>query len=117
MELFLFWFALAVVVGIAASSRGRSGFGWFLLAVVISPLIAGILVLVLASRAAQTPRPVTIVQTPPAASSATKRCPECAEIVQAEARICRFCRHEFYPAPSPTHHAAKPDPDFKLPPV
>lgn len=26
-----------------------------------------------------------------------KRCPDCAEDVLAEARICRFCRHEFSP--------------------
>lgn len=33
----------------------------------------------------------------PAASPGrpTKRCPDCAEDVLAEARICRFCRHEF----------------------
>jgi len=28
---------------------------------------------------------------------ATKRCPDCAEEVMAEARVCRFCRHEFGP--------------------
>jgi hypothetical protein len=27
--------------------------------------------------------------------AATKRCPDCAEEVLADARICRFCRHEF----------------------
>jgi hypothetical protein len=28
-------------------------------------------------------------------SSRTKKCPQCAEDVKADARICRFCRHEF----------------------
>jgi hypothetical protein len=27
--------------------------------------------------------------------AASKKCPDCAEVVQADARICRFCRHEF----------------------
>ena len=40
------WIAVAVAVGIAASKRGRVGYGWFLLALVM-PLIAGPLVLAL----------------------------------------------------------------------
>ncbi|WP_425284648.1 zinc ribbon domain-containing protein [Mesorhizobium qingshengii] len=24
-----------------------------------------------------------------------RKCPDCAELVKADARICRFCRHEF----------------------
>ena len=27
--------------------------------------------------------------------AAGRKCPECAETVQADARICRFCRHQF----------------------
>jgi hypothetical protein len=41
------WIAVAVAVGIAASKRGRVGYGWFLLSLVISPLIVGPLVLAL----------------------------------------------------------------------
>jgi hypothetical protein len=41
------WIACAVVVGVAASTRGRVGYGWFLLSLVISPLIVGPLVLAL----------------------------------------------------------------------
>ena len=51
MEIFLFWVVLSVVVGIIASSRGRSGVGWFFVAVLFSPLIAFILVVALPSRA------------------------------------------------------------------
>jgi hypothetical protein len=34
-----------------------------------------------------------------APSSATKKCPDCAEAILADARICRFCRYEFAPRP------------------
>jgi len=47
MEYLIFWIALAFIVGVAANTRGRNGFGWFVLAVVLSPLIAGLLVLAL----------------------------------------------------------------------
>jgi hypothetical protein len=47
VEIVLIWLTFAIVVGIAGNSRGRSGFGWFILAVIISPLIGLILVLVL----------------------------------------------------------------------
>ena len=45
--LIFFWLALAVIVGVAANTRGRSSALWVLLAIVISPLIAGLLLLAL----------------------------------------------------------------------
>lgn len=44
---------LAVVVGVVAFKRGRVGYGWFLLSLLISPLITGPLVLVLPRRYAE----------------------------------------------------------------
>ncbi|EGQ8472851.1 SHOCT domain-containing protein [Vibrio alginolyticus] len=42
-----FWFFLAIAVGFLASNYNRSGFLWFLLACIVSPLIAGIFLLIL----------------------------------------------------------------------
>jgi hypothetical protein len=41
------WLIFAIVVAAAANGRGRTGFGWFILAVVISPLLAGLLLAIL----------------------------------------------------------------------
>jgi hypothetical protein len=42
---FVFWVAFSVIVGVFANQRrNRSGLGWFLLSILISPLLAGLLV-------------------------------------------------------------------------
>jgi hypothetical protein len=43
--IFMSWIGFAVVVGVAANNRGRNGAGWGMLAIVISPLLAGLLLL------------------------------------------------------------------------
>lgn len=83
MGIFLFWLGASVVVGIIASSRGRSGFGWLILSLLISPLLAGILVLALGApknASPDTPSPLTHV-----------RCPDCKELVLAAAVKCKHC--------------------------
>lgn len=83
MEWVIGWLIFAIVVGVIASSKRRSGFGWFLLAVLISPLIAVIAV------AAMPP------VEPPKPEEPTKACPRCAETVKMAAAVCRYCGHEF----------------------
>jgi hypothetical protein len=46
MLIAVIWVTLAIIIGAAARARGRSGVGWFLLAVVLSPLIAGLLLII-----------------------------------------------------------------------
>src|SRR4051812_14614888 len=49
MEVALFWIIFAAAAGFIASQRGRSGVRWFLLSIVISPLIAVIIVALIPS--------------------------------------------------------------------
>jgi hypothetical protein len=46
----IIWLALAIVIGVAAARRGRSGLGWLFLSLVLSPLIAAILLALLPDR-------------------------------------------------------------------
>lgn len=102
MELLLFYIGGVVVVGILASKRNRSVGMWVLLAIVISPLLAGLIVLALGE--AEPERPVEYLtkeqaarwgEREPQLAPATKKCPDCAEDVKVDAKICRYCRHEF----------------------
>lgn len=43
----MLWVALCIVVAVAAQHRGRSPVAWGLMALILSPLIAGLLVLVM----------------------------------------------------------------------
>jgi hypothetical protein len=49
MTFFFIWLVCAIVAGVIASSRGRSGFGWFLLGCIIG-IFAVILVAILPSK-------------------------------------------------------------------
>jgi hypothetical protein len=84
VAIFLFWLILAICVGAWASSRGHSGFGMFLLSVLLSPLIGFIIEAVRAPNRAE-------VENREVATGAMKKCPACAELVRAEATKCRYC--------------------------
>lgn len=80
MEIFLFWLVFSIIVAVIASNRGRSGFGWFLLSIFLSPLLTAILVLALGH-----------VKTDPIAEGTHVKCPACAEPVRKEAIKCKHC--------------------------
>lgn len=54
MELLVMWVVLSAIVGLAASAKGRSGVGFFLLSLLITPLI-GLLVALVVPRVDATP--------------------------------------------------------------
>jgi hypothetical protein len=69
---------IAIICGIAsytiAKSKNRNATGWFFGGLLLSLL--GILIIALLPMRG-------------------KRCPQCAETVQPQARICRYCNYQF----------------------
>jgi phosphotransferase system glucose/maltose/N-acetylglucosamine-specific IIC component len=50
LEAVVIWLVLAIVIGVAAARRGRSGLGWLVASLILSPLIAAILLALLPDR-------------------------------------------------------------------
>lgn len=90
MEILIGWFVFSIIVGVAASYRGRSGFAWFLISAVISPLFALILVLVMPNRADGYRGDRITPET-------HHRCPECKELIRRDAAKCKHCGTSLVP--------------------
>lgn len=88
MEIAIGWFVFSIVVAIIADSRGRSGMGYFFISMLLTPVIGGILALALPNLSSSPP----VTADGEAISTSTHvRCPDCRELVRADARKCKHC--------------------------
>lgn len=97
MEIFLGWVIFSILVGVYAGNKGRSGVGFFFLSLLLSPLIGFIVAAVSSTN-----------QNSVVERSDLKKCPACAEYVQREAQVCRFCRYQFAPVSTASQFAQEP---------
>jgi tRNA(Ile2) C34 agmatinyltransferase TiaS len=101
MEWIVLWFMLAIVAGVIAANKGRSGFGFFLLAIVLSPLIG-----IIAAAAAKSN--VTNIEKEQIESGDARTCPHCAEVIKLAAKVCKHCGRD---VPQITEKSVTIDPD------
>jgi hypothetical protein len=93
VEIVIAWIVLSILAGVYAGRKGRSSGGYCLLALILSPILVFVLLLIL-------PPIGKVVEQRAVEEGELKKCPECAELVKAEAKKCRFCGYEFeYVAP------------------
>ncbi len=87
MEIVIGWLIFSLVAAWIASSKGRSGFGVFVLSVLLSPLI-GIIVALVMQRADKIEATQVVHG---GVSREFWKCPFCAEAVRFEAIKCKHC--------------------------
>jgi hypothetical protein len=109
MEFLLAWVLFAIVPGLIAHWRGRSARNWFLLALLISPLIAFVILLFAPDLKKEREQQEAAAQRIP--------CPFCSEAIMKTARICPHCRSELSSAPVERAEAAKATTQPKSAPV
>lgn len=89
------WILFSVGVGVLAGSWGRSGIGWFLLALLLSPLLSVLALLVVGRHEDGSGSEGSSVSGSDYLDGKEKRCPDCAEHVKIRARVCKHCGHEW----------------------
>lgn len=88
MEIFLGWLFFSIVAGVIAGSKGRSGFGYFLLSIFLSPLIGLLLAIGMPAITPETGAGGNSSQPTP---DTHVKCPDCRELVLKDARKCKHC--------------------------
>lgn len=80
------WLVCSVASMFAATGKGRGGFGWFLMGLLLGPFT------LLAAMAMPENRAQMDIDA--LEEGERKRCPHCDEIIRVKAVVCRYCARD-----------------------
>ncbi len=100
--IFVTWFIFAILVGVYAGGKGKSSFLYFILSVILSPLIGFLIALVSGDDEDGLVK-----------QGKKRKCPNCGELIRTEAKICSFCNSKIEEVITETSIQADGD-DFKI---
>jgi energy-converting hydrogenase Eha subunit F len=86
VEVLFWWFTLSLVAAWIASNKNRNGIGVFFLSLALSPVIGLLVAFSMQRNDPSAPTPESHV-----------KCPDCAELVKREARVCKHCGCKLVP--------------------
>ena len=80
----ILWLCLSVLCGMLASGKGKSFWGYLFLSLLLSPIVGFIAVLIAKEDKKK-------VENNSIQSGENKKCPDCAELIKTEAKVCKHC--------------------------
>ncbi|WP_434633022.1 hypothetical protein [Vibrio sp. SCSIO 43086] len=84
----VFWVIFSILVALYASGRkGRSGLVFFLISIFLSPILGGIIALIVSPNE-------KVLEEKALSSGHYKKCLKCSELVKREASVCKHCGSE-----------------------
>ena len=104
VSLILFWVIFSLLVGLYYTRKGHSFAYGFFVSLFLSPLLGFLLGLFLEPN-------IKVIENRALQDRTMRKCPDCAELVKAEAIVCRHCGRALEPlAPEPPKEVQPPSP-------